>query len=382
MARQYWLQREGKTYGPYSGGELKKLAREGNIGPNDHISVDKRTWQVAGTVRGLPLCTTVDPQQPASAVIAPPPMEVAPRAGTASRIHNQRPSSSKYERQFPPRSSSTKWIAIGVAGVFMVGLVVAIIVWRWTPPSESTASKELAQSDKNVQPGGRSPRKSMPVAKPMEKPRPIAKPKLVVRPVVKPKPVAKPATVSPEAYCNMAIAYYTEGKHQEAIAAYKKAIAVKPDHAKAYYNMGVIYDDLKRYTDAIIAYKKAIAIKPDYARAYYNMGWACEMLKQYRAAIAAYKKAIAIKPDFARAYYNIGVVYGKHEQYQDAIGAFKKCVAIDPDLAVAHFKMGFTYYLSNRPREAIGAFRKSLALEPTAEWSGAARRFIKALSNR
>ena len=62
------------------------------------------------------------------------------------------------------------------------------------------------------------------------------------------------------------------GKLEEAIEAYKKAIALKPDYAKAYYNMGVTLKDQGKLDEAIEANKKATTLKPDYAEAYYNMG--------------------------------------------------------------------------------------------------------------
>ena len=187
MAKQYWLQREGKMYGPYSGGKLKKLAALGRICDDDQLSADKQSWQLAGMVRGLSLCATVKPPQAASVASATPPLEVSPRTGTVSRTHNQRPSSSRYEQRFPPRPSRTKWIVIGVIGVAVVVLAVAIAVWPWMPPGESIAFDELTQLDENVQPEGSSPGKSGPVVKP----EPVVKPKPVAKP--KPKPVAKHA---------------------------------------------------------------------------------------------------------------------------------------------------------------------------------------------
>ena len=130
MAKQYWLKREGKTYGPYSGGKLKKLAGEGTIGPNDLISTDRRAWQLAEMVRGLSLRAMAKPPQTASMASDLSSHEVLPETGTASYTHEQR---------FPSRPSRTKWIVMGVAGIATVGLVVAVAVWLWMPQGESMA---------------------------------------------------------------------------------------------------------------------------------------------------------------------------------------------------------------------------------------------------
>ena len=53
MAEQYWVQRDGRTTGPFSGHQLKQMAAAGMIGESDQISADQTNWQAAGQVRGL-----------------------------------------------------------------------------------------------------------------------------------------------------------------------------------------------------------------------------------------------------------------------------------------------------------------------------------------
>ena len=62
-----------------------------------------------------------------------------------------------------------------------------------------------------------------------------------------------------------------QGKLEEAIEAYNKALAIKPDYAEAYSNMGVALKDQGKLEEAIEAYNKALAIKPDYAGAHRNL---------------------------------------------------------------------------------------------------------------
>ncbi len=85
-------------------------------------------------------------------------------------------------------------------------------------------------------------------------------------------------------------------RYGEAIATFKKAIALKPDNAEAYYKMGHSYKELKQYSEASDAFKKVISIKPDFAETYFYMGIAYSHLKQYTKAIAALKKCIALRP--------------------------------------------------------------------------------------
>jgi tetratricopeptide (TPR) repeat protein len=55
----------------------------------------------------------------------------------------------------------------------------------------------------------------------------------------------------------------SKDKLEEAIEAYNKALAIKPDHAEAYNNMGITLKEQGKLEEAIEAYNKALAIKPD-----------------------------------------------------------------------------------------------------------------------
>ena len=89
------------------------------------------------------------------------------------------------------------------------------------------------------------------------------------------------------------------------MAAYRKAIELKPDYPEAYDNLGVVLE--KKLDEAVAAYRKAIELKPDDPEAYINLGIALADQKKLAEAVAAYRKAIELKPDFAEAYNNLGM---------------------------------------------------------------------------
>jgi len=92
-----------------------------------------------------------------------------------------------------------------------------------------------------------------------------------------------------------------QGKLEEAIEAYNKALSLKPDYVEAYINIGVTFYEQGKLEEALEAYKKALAIKPDYAAGYNNMGNALKDQGKLEEAIIAYNKVLSIKPDYAPA---------------------------------------------------------------------------------
>ena len=61
-----------------------------------------------------------------------------------------------------------------------------------------------------------------------------------------------------DAYVNLAVALHGQGKLDEAINAYKKAVTLKPEYTEAYNNMGVALQDQGNLSAAKSAYEKAI----------------------------------------------------------------------------------------------------------------------------
>jgi tetratricopeptide (TPR) repeat protein len=98
------------------------------------------------------------------------------------------------------------------------------------------------------------------------------------------------------AYDNLGIALYQQKKLDEAVAAFRKAIQLRPDLATAYNNLGVALADQKKLDEAVIAFRKAIQLQPDYVEAYYNLGNALYQQKKLDEAVAAFRKADQLLP--------------------------------------------------------------------------------------
>ena len=58
--------------------------------------------------------------------------------------------------------------------------------------------------------------------------------------------------------------------HDEAFAAYDRALALKPDLVNAWLGRGNVFNELTRYDDACAAYDRAISLAPDSAEAYWD----------------------------------------------------------------------------------------------------------------
>jgi tetratricopeptide (TPR) repeat protein len=79
---------------------------------------------------------------------------------------------------------------------------------------------------------------------------------------------------TPDGWLNASLRAYQAGDYLGSIDAAQKAILLKPDFAEAYNNIAAAFASLGRWDEAIQAAKEALRLKPDFALARNNLAWA------------------------------------------------------------------------------------------------------------
>jgi tetratricopeptide (TPR) repeat protein len=75
---------------------------------------------------------------------------------------------------------------------------------------------------------------------------------------------------------------------------------------------------------AIAAFRKAISLRPEEAEYHFSLATVYRRQRDADNAIEEYKQAIARDPRHARAYYDLGVLYSQDKKTQEAKEAFEK----------------------------------------------------------
>ncbi len=153
--------------------------------------------------------------------------------------------------------------------------------------------------------------------------------------------------------------------------------------ADGYLNLGNAYTEKGQFSKAVEAYKKGLAINPNHPAMLANLGVALYQLGRFSEAQEQFKKALKLNPDDAATTYLLGATYLQLGDQQKAEAEFKKALAIDPTLPEAHFGLGALYALQGKKDLAIKEFETFLdgppAQDPRAK--SEAERYLKQLKS-
>jgi len=138
----------------------------------------------------------------------------------------------------------------------------------------------------------------------------------------------------------------------------------RSENASYFNNLGNAFKDQGRLDDAIACFQKAVEHNPDYAAAYNNLGNAHKFKNDLNSAVFYYQKAVQTNPQHADAYYNLGILYNENGRFQDAMSLYRLALWINPKFVEAHFNLGNTLRELGKLDEALQCYRMALEINP------------------
>ena len=181
------------------------------------------------------------------------------------------------------------------------------------------------------------------------------------------------------AHYNLGNEYVRQGRLDEAIGQFRKALDIQPDSYEACYNLANALFRQGKLEDAIPQYRNALALAPDNAEALNNLGNALAVQGDFEAAIAQYQKALQIQPGYADAHCDLGRVLLKQGKLEEAVAQFRKVVDIKPQDAEARNDLGRALLLKGDFDGAMACFEKAISPgpDPQARWCNLGDDFLQ-----
>ncbi|CAN5816742.1 hypothetical protein BH20ACI3_BH20ACI3_10040 [soil metagenome] len=155
-----------------------------------------------------------------------------------------------------------------------------------------------------------------------------------------------------------------EGRYEESVEEYKKAIELDADSAELHHALGLAYLKLGDRTKAIDAFKEAIRLKPGWAEAHYDIGGAHYEVGEYETAATSFEGAVRLKPDFFDAFMALGKTYQHSGLHPRSVEVLQKAVLLRPANVEGKIALGNAFILSGQPQEAASVLEEAVRLSP------------------
>lgn len=156
----------------------------------------------------------------------------------------------------------------------------------------------------------------------------------------------------------------TLGRLDESIAAYSRAMSLKPDYAEAQTNLAIALQKQGHPDQAIGQCQALIQAQPNHAQAYHVLAYCQQQLGQQDEAAAAYEQALRHDPGLVEAYNQLGVLLAEQGQYDQAVACFEKALKQAPTYAEAHNNLGISLRAQGQVQRAIERYQQAIALDP------------------
>jgi protein O-GlcNAc transferase len=162
------------------------------------------------------------------------------------------------------------------------------------------------------------------------------------------------------------------GRPAEAILSYQQAAKLNPQHWDAAQKAAILLCQAERFEEALDYFDRALICKPDAPEIWLAKGNVCGTMGRHRDAVVAYERALAIDPRLAAAWVGRGNVLCVLDQHAEALSCFDRALELDPALAAAWVGQGNALSAARRNSEALAAYDSALAVDPTSAgaWLG------------
>ncbi|MCI0623584.1 MAG: rhomboid family intramembrane serine protease [Acidobacteria bacterium] len=154
-----------------------------------------------------------------------------------------------------------------------------------------------------------------------------------------------------------------EGKFDQAVSEFCKAIAINSGDARFHLSLGAAHFSLGETEKAIAEYEQSLKLKPDAAETYVNLAIAWKRKGSEDKAVTAYRQAIRLKPDLLPAYFDLGTLYLNAKHDSAAVELFQALLKAKP-AAESHLLIGQACLNTGRDDLALNSFRQAVDLKP------------------
>jgi len=174
-----------------------------------------------------------------------------------------------------------------------------------------------------------------------------------------------------------AYVHQEQGRLRQAASAYEIVLRAFPQDWESFNNYGNALLGLDRYDEAVAAFQRAIQLKPDQAQIVFNLSGALERAERHEERVAVMRMWASIDGEDAKGQTELGLAEAAVDDFAAAERAFRTAIRLDPGRVEAWLDLGLVLETLNRVDDLA-----TLAAEAAAAGLGAEAHFLRAWALR
>jgi tetratricopeptide (TPR) repeat protein len=142
---------------------------------------------------------------------------------------------------------------------------------------------------------------------------------------------AAESSADPMDYARLGATLQTINRPQEAIVAFRRALAAVPDLAEARAALGTCLRQTGELQAARTELEQAVTLRPSDGRSWFSLGLTCEDLRDTPGAIHAYRRSVEAQPDVPEVHVNLGLNLQNAGDLDAAMASYRRAIRLRPD---------------------------------------------------
>jgi predicted negative regulator of RcsB-dependent stress response len=170
-----------------------------------------------------------------------------------------------------------------------------------------------------------------------------------------------------------------QGKTDDAMGHYEKALSYSPDFSPAHNHLGSAYLSRKKFEEAQNEFEAALKTNQNDAQAHFNLANVLLVTHHYDGAGNEIEEGLKRQPNSAFGHFLQGSMYSHTNRPELAEKSLRTALQYDPKMSQASLQLVNLYLQQKRPIDAISELESYLKAFPDTPFAPQARDLLKRL---
>lgn len=170
----------------------------------------------------------------------------------------------------------------------------------------------------------------------------------------------------PDYLLNLGTTLTRQGRHEEALKTFDKAIQLQPENAELWTKLGGALAELTRPGDALLSFQQALKLNPSHWDAAYQSGILLHELERYEEALTQFDLCEELRPDHVPTLQARGRALRRLKRFKDCLAVVERAHMLDPLDPINCNNLANALRGLGRLDEGLHWFDRALGLQPNS----------------